>query len=180
MATSTAPERYATSLYELATERGELETVKADVESFLNTLKAAPELKSVLASPVIPSTKKLAILKQLYANRLSPILVRFFENVSIRNREALLASVMESFLDVYLSQKGIAKGVVTSATPLSAKAVDSLQTAAEQISGKKVQLAQTIDPALLGGYILRVGDKELDQSVATRLERVRRSLKSAV
>jgi len=180
MATSTAPQRYATSLYELATERGELESVKADVESFVQALTSVPELKSILASPVVPSSKKLAILKQIYADKFSPLLIRFFEIISIRNREALLASVMMSFLDVYLAKKGVVKGTVTSATPLTAKALDSILTAAEGISGKQVQLAQVINPALLGGYILRVGDKELDQSVATGLERVRRSLKTAV
>jgi F-type H+-transporting ATPase subunit delta len=86
---------------------------------------------------------------------------------------------METFLDLYLTRQGIEKGVVVSAKPLTTAALDKVHTLAERISGKKVLLEKKTNPALLGGFVLRIGDHELDQSVAARLERVRRKLKTS-
>jgi len=178
MATSSAAQRYASSLYELAVERGEVETLKADVESFLHNLNESAELRAALSSPVITSVKKLAILQALYADRFTPILNLFLANISRRSREPLLKEIMTEFLELYFLRKGIIAGVVTSAAPLSGKAWDEVQALAYSISGKNVKLEKVINTALIGGFVLRVGDQQIDQSVANRLERVRRSLQA--
>ncbi len=180
MAQSTASQRYAASLLELAAERGELETVKADVEAFANTLKQEPALAQALASPVIPSERKLAILRALYAERFTPLLVQFFEILSRRGREPLLKEIAAEFLRQYLLRKGITSAKVTSARPLEAAALQQVQTLAERISGLKIELEQAVDASLIGGFVLRVGDKQIDQSVASQLGRVGRSLKAGV
>lgn len=175
---SSASARYATSLLELAAERGELEKVKADVESFVGNLKATPELKRALASPVIPSEKKLAVLNQLYAERFTPLLNHFFGNLSRRGREALLPEIAEEFLRIYMLRKGYTTAQVISAQPLGEAALNEVMTLAERVSGMKIALEHTVDPALIGGFVLRIGDKQIDQSVASRLDRIRRNLKT--
>jgi F-type H+-transporting ATPase subunit delta len=144
----------------------------------MHNLQQSADLRACLASPVIPSLKKLDVLKALYADRFSPLLNLFFATISRRGREPLLKEIMADFLELYLLRKGIVAGYVTSATPLTAKALAEVQTLADSISGKQVQLVQTVNPSLVGGFVLRVGDKQIDQTVTSRIERVRRSLKA--
>ena len=175
---SSASSRYATSLMDLAAERGELDTTHGDVESFARTIKAEPALAKMLASPVVPSEKKMAVLKALYGERFSPLLMQFFQILSTRGREPLLKEITDEFLRIYLLRKGYTQGTVLSASPLDEKALAEVGKLAERISGMKVQLEQTVDASLIGGFILRIGDRQIDQSVANRLESVRRDLRS--
>lgn len=169
--------RYAQSLIQLAAERGELDSVMGDMEVFANTVKSEPELGRVLKSPVIPSEKKSAILKSLFQNRFNEVVVGFFDLISKNTREGILVEVADEFIRQYNMSKGKTQGIVTVAAPMGKKERKSLEELARSISGFEVQLEEKIDPSVLGGFLLRVGDKQIDQTVASRLDRVRRSLK---
>jgi F-type H+-transporting ATPase subunit delta len=173
-----ASDRYAESLIQLARERGELDRAYADMEQFTRTLTGSPELGRVLRSPVIPSEKKLAILTQLFSERFTPLTMQFIALVSRRNREGLLAGVANSFKVRYLALQGITQGQVTTATPLSEAELAKIMALAEKVTGKKMQLEQLINPEVIGGYLLRIGDNMIDQTVRNQLARVRRQLKT--
>jgi F-type H+-transporting ATPase subunit delta len=169
--------RYAQSLIQLATERGEVDSAMGDMEEFSRVMNSEPQLARVLKSPVIPSDKKNAILKALFSDRFNPLVVGFIDLISKHNREAILGDVAGEFVRQYNLGKGITTGTVTVAAHLGAAEMKSVEALAKSISGMTVKLDEKIDPSVMGGFLLRIGDKQIDQTVASRLDRVRRNLK---
>lgn len=170
-------ERYAKSLLSLALEQGQLDGTYNDVERINSTLHGSKELSAMLRSPVVPSEKKLSIIKAVFDGVASPMILNFFELMSRRGREQDLPAVMAEFKRQYLERQGIVQGTAVSPVELSDRERQAMQDQAEALSGKRVQLSYTVDPDLIGGYLLRVGDRQIDQSVRSQLERMRLTLK---
>lgn len=178
MANSQAAERYAESLISLATEGGHQDVVFADMQNLEQMLKGTPELGRVLGSPIVSSEKKLEILKALFKGGSAEITVRFLEQIAKHDRSSLLPGIATQFVTKYLNSKGTTRGEVVSAIPLGEAELKEVSALAKKLTGMDVQLEQRVDARLIGGFVLRVGDKQIDQSVAAKLDRMRRQLVS--
>jgi F-type H+-transporting ATPase subunit delta len=163
--------RYAKALLQLAVDRNLLGQIRADIVCFGQVCAANQPLTITLKSPAIPPKKKLAVLKEIFQNKIHALTLDFFALVIQRRREPLLPAIAEAFLTQDDQHQGIKRAKVTTTFALSDKLAQQVQEMVLQIAApcKKVVLAQCIDPTLIGGYVLRVDGKRLDQSLRRKL-----------
>ncbi|SHI33611.1 F-type H+-transporting ATPase subunit delta [Hymenobacter daecheongensis DSM 21074] len=170
--------RYAKSLLDLAQERGTLEQVKADMDLFRTTLEQSRDLRLLLRNPIVKHDKKLAILRAIFGGKVSEVTEKFFVIVTQHNRESALEWVATEFQSQYDVRRGMQVAQVTTATPLAPALREELNKVVRRQSGlESVTLEETVDESLIGGFILRVGDRQLDESVRNSLRKLRNTFK---
>ncbi|WP_026463437.1 ATP synthase F1 subunit delta [Adhaeribacter aquaticus] len=169
--------RYAKSLIDLAQERGILEQVHQDMQLFNKTATSNRDFKLFLTNPIINNSKKLAVLKKIFAGKVSELTQKFFEIIAQKNRESHLDAVATEFIRQYNVIKGIEKAIVTTAVPLTPELRTQLSQKVAQLTGKTIQLEEKVDPSLIGGFVLRVGDKQVDDSIKTNLRNLKKKFK---
>lgn len=168
--------RYAKSLLELAQERGVLENVHDDMQMFRKVVKESRDLELALKNPIIKPDRKKAILKALFTD-FSPLTQSFFDIVASKKRTDVLPSVALEFHKQYNIINNIQVARVTTAVALDEKLRSEMITLVKEISGKdKIHLEETVDASIIGGYILKVGDKQVDDSIKSKLGQLRRDL----
>ena len=166
--------RYAQSLLDLARERGELELVFTDATELRNTLANSRELRVAMGSPVVPNDKKLQILKALFPKMNSVVWNEFLNLIVRKGRASNLQAIAESLIAQYKTHKNILSAEVTTAVPLTgALRSEVKQTLARMTSGE-VEILEKVDPQLIGGYIIRLNDRQIDASVARQLADLKR------
>lgn len=170
--------RYAKSLLDLALERNEITTIKRDVDSLV-AMGSNRDLALLLQSPVINATKKKAIFAELLDKAGASELTKTFVNVLItKGREADLLGILGAFNDQYKALNKITTVKVTSATALDAASLDAIkaQLTAAGKTEASVELETTVDPSIMGGFILEFDGKVYDASVAHKLGQIRKTL----
>ncbi|NGM63321.1 ATP synthase F1 subunit delta [Sphingobacterium sp. SGG-5] len=166
--------RYAKSLIDLAKEQGHLEEVKHEIEQVAAVLKASTELQAVLNNPIIKIDKKGSIITALFQDKVRPEILSFFHIMIRKGRSGLIYPTTLEFIRAYNEVKGIVKAEVTSASPMSPANLESLQaTLAEQIKADII-LSNKVDESLIGGFVVTVGDKQIDASIAGKLNKLER------
>lgn len=172
MSVFTVASRYAKSLLELAQEQGNLDAVKADVEQIILVLKSNTEIQSVLKNPIISNDKKRNILLALFEGKASPLIISFFSILVNKGRADILIDIAQEFVREYNQVKGVVNATVLSAAALSEKNLNELQEKIAQEIGAQVVLKNKIDASVIGGFVLRVGDKQVDASIAGKLHKL--------
>jgi len=170
--------RYAKSLLGLAEERGKLEELKVDFESFQDLCNANRDFVNFLKNPIIPNLKKWTILKKIFDGKLNRESMLFLEIVTRKGRELILPEIAKTFIDLYMELKGIVKANVTTAIPMDEKLKEEFRKILTDIVGKdkKVDLEENIDEGIIGGFKLKVGDILLDGSISSGLKNLRQKL----
>ncbi len=166
--------RYAQAAFEVARERGQVENWLEELERLVDLLEGT-EAGAFLAAPQVPFGAKEQLVHQALAGFLPE--VRNLVLLLVRRRRIrLLRRIFEEFGRLANEYRGVAVAEVTSAVPLedADKAVVIRQLS--ELTGKRVLLRTRVDPSILGGLIVRIGDKLIDGSVRTRLERLRETL----
>jgi len=177
MSEQRAASRYAKSLLDLAQERGTLAEVKQDMDLFSKTLDENRDLRLLLRNPIVKQDKKLAILLAIFGGKVSELTERFLAVVSQHNRESALEWVASEFHAQYNLMRGMQEASVTSATALTpALRAEMVELVKRQTGLNSVELTEKVDPNLIGGFVLRIGDKQIDDSVRTSLRKMRISL----
>jgi F-type H+-transporting ATPase subunit delta len=172
--------RYAKSLIDLAEEQGSLEAVKKDIESFLQVVKANSELRAVLGNPIVGIDKKNAILEAIFGSNVHPIVLGFFKIVTNKGRSAILYATAKEFINEYNRRKGLVKAQVISAAPLSEQnKKDIAAVLLESVKGD-VLLETKVDPDLIGGFVLKVGDRQFDASISNSLRKLKKEFAQKV
>ncbi|HET7178746.1 MAG TPA: ATP synthase F1 subunit delta [Chryseosolibacter sp.] len=171
MAESRAAFRYVKSLLGLAVERNALEAVHKDMLLFSGAIAESRQLELLLHSPVIKHHKKLAILKKLFSGKMNALTLSFFEIITRKNRESILVGIAREFHNAYNEYKGIGKAQVITTVPLDAQLRGEFEKLVRKYEDKKqVELIEKVDPELIGGFILNVGDRQVDASVRSKLK----------
>lgn len=167
--------RYAKSLIDLAKEQNSLELIKLDIDTFISVVSANKQLLAILKNPIINTDKKLAILTDLFGS-FNPVILAFFKIVVSKGRAEVLYSTAKEFINQYNNLKGTVKATVVSASELSADIKAQIQQAVLQASpaGSSVELETKINPDLIGGFVLKVGDKQIDTSLSSRLNQLKK------
>lgn len=169
--------RYAKSLIDLAQEKGLLEEVHADMQLFAKTVKENRQFKLFLSNPIINHDKKKNVLQSVFTGKINELTLRFFVLITEKSREQILEFIATEFIRQYNQLKGIEKAQVTTAVPLSEPARAELKQKVVQLTGKTIELEEKVDPAIIGGFILRVGDKQVDDSIRTNLRNLKKKFK---
>jgi F-type H+-transporting ATPase subunit delta len=170
--------RYAKSLLDLAVEKKVVDAVYADMQSFQETCDASHELVSAMKSPIIKHTTKLTVLTKLFKANFNPVTFSIFEIITNKNREMLLPAIATAFVNQYKAFKGIIKAEVSSASALTADQKKQIISIVKASQGKDVELIEKIDESLIGGFVLRVGDQQVDDSIKRKLNDLKVSLAS--
>jgi len=171
--------RYAKSLIDLAEENKILEAVNKDMEFFLQTLKANPQLAAVLSNPIIYHDKKVKILDALFSGKVNKLTIGFFNIMINKGRSEILQPAANEFINQYDVKKNIIKATVVTATPLSEANKKTIIADIEKSTKGSVKLVVKVDPTLIGGFIITVGDKQIDTSIAGSLAKLKKEFAHA-
>jgi len=173
MSELTVGARYAKSLIDLAEEQKSLEEVKGDMELFVQTAKASPELQAVLRNPIIAHDKKIKILEAIFSKKVSAATIGFLKIMINKSRGEVLYYSAQEFINQYNVKKNIIKALVTSATPLSDDNKTKIAALIKNEIGGNIILQTKVDPSLIGGFVLTVGDRQVDTSIASALKKLK-------
>jgi len=168
--------RYAQALYQEAAAQGVTDTVDADVQILGETMDGSRELKRFFESPIISREKKEAVLGRLFDGRISELTTRFVELLVSKQREALVPAVVAAYRALRDEREGVVEAEVRTAQPLSSDEADRLKAGLEARVGKSIRMHIKMQPDLIGGLVVRVGDTVYDRSVRHQLDTLREQL----
>ncbi|RZK52179.1 MAG: ATP synthase F1 subunit delta [Pedobacter sp.] len=167
--------RYAKSLIDLAVENDALETSYNDMVLFEKVVDETPELEAILKNPIVPLDKKTGILNGIFADKVSKLTITFFKIVISKGRSAILFATAKQFVQQYNLIKGIVTADVTIATALNAAAKEQIVAIVKrELGANEVIVKEKINEKLIGGFILKVGDKQFDASIASGLSKLKK------
>ena len=165
--------RYAHALFEAATEQRVLEPIVDDAHQMIELTKASPEFNQFIRNPLISPQFKGETFQQLLSETLQPLSLNFLLLLAFKQRERSLTAILQAFLELVDEKAGRQVAQVTSAVPLTDAQQTGLIKQLSAYSGKQVRLDSTVDAAIKGGFIVRLGDTVFDGSVAAQLERMK-------
>lgn len=171
--------RYAQALFDLGKKHNKLDEQLAELVKVGLILSEHPALGRSLQSPTIPSTVKKTILQKVLTGRVSDTTLHFFYVLVDKNREIYLDSITHSYKDLLRQERGQIHVVVQSAGPLSPAVQQQVQARLREYTGKTVELTYEVDPELLGGLVIRIGDRIIDGSVRHQLSQIHERLAKA-
>jgi F-type H+-transporting ATPase subunit delta len=175
-----AAERYAGAVFELADEANALDEVAKGFETLTRAYGESADLRRALSSPMIASADKANVLRALGAALKSPpLLNNFLGAVAMNGRAALLPQMIAAFRARLAARKGLTIAQVQTAKPLSADETAKLIEALKAALGKAVEIEAEVKPEILGGLIVRVGSRQFDSSVRTKLNSLKTAMKGA-
>ena len=170
--------RYAKSLLGLVAEKGNMEEAFKDMSLIQKTCSENRDLVVLLKSPVVNTEKKVSILNTVYGKEVSEVTMLFINLITKNRREGSLPEIADAFVSQYKAMKGITTAVVTSATVLADDAKKKIQDLVQKEVGGTVEIEMEINPELIGGFILRIGDKQLDTSILSKIGDLRQEFKN--
>ena len=172
--------RYATALFELALEANAVEAVKADLDRFDALVAESADLNRLVRSPVFSAEEQLQALSVVLDRvGISGLAANFFKLVAANRRLFAVHDMIKAFRALVAQHKGEATAAVTVAEPLKDAHVDALRAALKSVTGKDVDLDIKIDPAILGGLVVKVGSRMVDSSLRTKLNAIKHAMKEA-
>lgn len=170
-----AASRYAKSLIDLSTERNALEEIKNDMVFFEDVVDTNSELEAILKNPIVPLDKKAGILNDIFGNKVHQITNSFLKLVVNKGRSAILFDTAKQFINQYNDIKGIVTAEVTSAIAITdANRTEIVALVKKELGANEVIIKEKVDEKLIGGFILKVGDKQFDASIAGRLHKLKK------
>ena len=172
--------RYAQALFELAAASKVVPQVEAELKSVVTALDANDQLNKFLNLPNVQSESKIQLFKDSFGSEVSELVYNTLGLLIERGRQSLITSLYEAFVKIAGAATGQAHAVVYTAKALSDAELAGVATQFEQVTGKKIVAEQIVEPALLGGVQVRIGDRLYDGSLAGKLERLQKSLNSKV
>ena len=179
MSDSRAATRYAKAVLDFAMEQKAADKVEKDMKDIIATIAESNELKKVLSSPVVKSEIKKASLKAIFKDG-GQITMGLLDTLMANKRLDLLNEVALKYIAQYEQRKGEDVAYVTSAVPLTKALEDKILAQVASLTGKKVTLENKVDEALVGGFVLRVGDLQYDASIASKLKSLKREFTNSL
>jgi F-type H+-transporting ATPase subunit delta len=172
-----AARRYASALFNVALERNETDAVAQNLADVTSTVTQSPQLMGVLHHPRVTRQKKQEILATVFHDQVRPDVEHLLLMLVEKDRADIIPNVASEFARLLDEHRKEADAEAISAVPLSSEQQAHLENQLQAATGYKVRLKTRVDENILGGLIVRVGDKLIDASVATQLAQLRNKLK---
>jgi len=169
---------YARSLFEVAQERDKLDVVREQLGQFADALDAERELATFFFSPYFSTAEKIEALGKALIDA-DETIVNFLELLIEKHRMPTVFRVRRAYDRLWEEEHKLLPVQITSAVELDPAMVERIGREVGEQTGRKVELKATVDPDMLGGIILRVGNSILDASIRTRLENLRKQVATA-
>ena len=170
---SRAAIRYAKAILETALSSGKENQVNDDMKSIINAVNSSADLKDFLASPIITSEVKMNVLSEVFGS-VQADTKSLFRLLQENKRFEILEAIATQFNAQFDEMNGVEVAKVTTAFPITAELEAKILAKAKAISTKKITIQNTVDPSIIGGFILRIGDKQYNASVSNRLQELKR------
>ena len=168
---------YGEALFEVAVEDGTLDSMLEEVEAVLEVLKSNEEYISILNHPRIPIEEKVSMIEEAFKEKVSDELVGFLVTITEKGRFAEIESILSYFIERVWEEKKIGVACVTSATELSEQQKKDIEEKLlATTSYVEFRMNYDVDKSLIGGMVIRIGDRVVDSSVKTKLETMAREL----
>ena len=174
---SAAPRRYAEAAFEIALRDGTVEDWRRQLEMAADAM-SDPAVAEAIHNPAIPTADREAALAKGLEGQVQETVLNLLRFMVRRGRIEDLPRVVAEFQRLDDQRNGVVNAIATSAAPLQSSEIEALRERFEQMTGGKLKLSVDVDPSLLGGLVVRVGDQLIDGSVRSRLDRLRTRLAS--
>jgi F-type H+-transporting ATPase subunit delta len=176
----TVAARYARALLDVARREGDPRAAENEVASFAALLQGHETLAQVLTNPAIPAQKKAGLVRELAARAgVSPIVAKLLVLLAERDRLVLLPDLLDEYRRRLQDFLNVVRAEVVTAVPLPGDRVEALERALAAMTGRTVSMTASVDPALIGGVVTRIGSVVYDGSVKRQLEKMRETLTQA-
>ena len=168
---------YGEALFELAVEEGKEDELLNEVETLIKIIDENPEFTKLMNHPKILKEEKLSVLENVFKGRISDELLGFLHLIVQKDRYPEIDEILTYFVDEIKGLKGIGKATVTTAFPISEDQKKSVyDRLIETTSYNSMEIDYKVDESLVGGMIIRIGDRVVDSSVKTKLSKLQREL----
>ncbi len=167
--------RYILPLFEVAVKKNALDAVEADLKLITDTLKSSPELKKIIFNPAETRTTKWKIIESLFSD-ISPITKNFLHLLVYKNRAEILLTASKLFTTFINEHKGLKVGIVESVIPLSDTDLNTLKDILNIHFKGNIKLENKLNPSLLGGVRVQIGNTVIDNSLRNKLVRLKSEL----
>jgi len=162
--------RYAAAFFDLATEKGVVEKASEDMVLLGKVCTSNRDFVRMLQNPVIHADKKKKVIALIFGTSVNTMSLSFMNLMIRKRRERYLPSIAEAFDNLYKISKGIKTAYVTSAISLDANEKAGILEIIGKLTDKKIELVESIDDKLLGGFVINIDDFQVDQSIATKIK----------
>jgi F-type H+-transporting ATPase subunit delta len=170
--------RYATALFELALEENALDAVKADLEAFDALMAESADLARLVRSPVFSSEQQVrALAAVLDLAGLRGLSAQFLLTVAANRRLFAVRDIIKAYRGLVARHRGELTAQVTLAQPPSERHLSAIKEVLNSVTGKDVQVAVNVDPAIIGGLVVQLGSRMVDGSLRTKLQTMKHAMK---
>ncbi len=171
--------RYAAALYDIASEKKEMvDKIESELKAIKDIIEDNPDLQKLLYHPQITPAAKKDLLEKLFKGKISDVTSNFLALLVDRRRETYLLDIMAEFIALANAGRNIITAQVTTAVELNDQEKGELNRVLARLTGKKIQASYDVDPSLIGGVVVRMGDKFIDGSIKTKLAALKERLKA--
>jgi F-type H+-transporting ATPase subunit delta len=167
--------RYVEPLFEVAIEKGIEDRIAEDLKLFDNTVSENPDLKKFLFNPSLERKAKRSAIEKLFTEA-SEYTLNFLRVVIDKNRPEILLSAYSLYTGFLNKHRGITTGSIVTAVPLEEEALEQIRSNLEKRFNYTLSLECTVDPTLIGGILVRVGNTVIDGTIKNRLQRLKSTM----
>lgn len=172
--------RYAIALFDLANETNSIDSVKSDLDRFDALVAESADLERLVRSPVFSAAEQSQALSAVLDRaEIGGLAAKFLKLVTAKRRLFAVRDMIKGVRELVAKHRGEATAEVTVAEPLKDEHVEALRAALKQLSGKDVGLDIKIDPAIIGGLVVKLGSRMVDTSLRTKLNAIKHAMKEA-
>ena len=172
--------RYATALFDLAREANAIDAVKSDLDRFDALVAESADLTRLVRSPVFSEGEQLQALSAVLERAgIGDLAANFLKLVTSNRRLFAVRDMIKAYRELVAQHKGEATAEVTVADQLKDEHIQALREALKSVSGKDVDLDIKVDPAILGGLVVKLGSRMVDTSLRTKLNAIKHAMKEA-
>lgn len=172
MLDSTIAKKYATGLYSLAKGKGMLTDFEAQLVTIKKDLTGVEGFDKAYMHPLVPDDAKKRIIKQAYEGEIDENLLSFLQLLVDKKREPYILQIIDEYIELVDVSRNMVRAEVTTAVQVSDGQLAKLTENLERFTGKSVRVALKVDERIMGGLVVRIGDKIIDNSIRSRLTRV--------
>ena len=165
--------RYAKALFDLANEQNIVEDVFSDMQFLNGVCIAVPEFKILMRSPIVKSDKKIKVINSILPSSATELTKRFVTIITKKNRESFIDLVALEYIELYKEQQNIKTVYLTTSVEINADLIEQIKEVISVELNSKVDLIRFIDSKLIGGFIIKSGDKVFDSSLSGKIEKLK-------
>ncbi len=168
--------RYVKALYRLAAESKLQDKVKTDIEILLNCIQESPEFMTLIETPLLKISKKLRLIDELFLKQLNDLTMKFLHLLIENRREIFLKNICHYYIHYYKNALGIKEATITTAKMLSPKYRDEIFNFISRKFKLNMELNENVDADIIGGFILKIEDQQINASLRHQLNKIKREL----